>query len=284
MKTIRITGVPEHFNFPWLEVIKEQPFLNEGYELKWIEESKGSGAMNQAIREGETDLAIILTESFITDKAAGNSGKIVGMHVESPLVWGIHVSKNSNLFQLEDVTLPEFLISRFGSGSHLMAFLLAKREIWDQTQLDFTVINNLAGAIESFEQTNNKLFLWEKYTTKPLVDKGLFRRIGEIPTPWPCFAIVASEHAIKTDLSIILKIRDKVYQKSAFLKTNSETINKISKAYHIQVADIEAWFAQTRWATNSHIAEEKIIEAIKILTELNLIKENLNPKTLFLQE
>lgn len=284
MKTIRITGVPEHFNFPWLEVIKEQPFRQEGYELKWIEESKGSGAMNQAIREGETDLAVILTESFITDKAAGNPGKIIGMHVESPLVWGIHVSKKSELYHLEDVSQPEFLISRYGSGSHLMAFLLAKREKWNREKLDFTVINNLAGAKETFEQLSNKLFLWEKFTTKPLVDKGLFRRIGEIPTPWPCFAIVASSEILKNDLEIILKTRDKVYEKSAALKIDPDTVSKISKAYEIEQADIESWYAQTRWATSSKIKDEKINEAIEILTELNLIKGNLNPETIFLHE
>ncbi len=284
MKTIRITGVPEHFNYPWLEVIKEQPFLSEGYELEWIEEPKGSGPMNQAIRKDETELALILTESFITDKAAGNPGKIIGMHVESPLVWGIHVSSKSELYHLEDVTLPEFLISRFGSGSHLMAFLLAKREGWKQEQLDFAVINDLAGAKETFEQLSNSLFLWEKFTTKPLVDIGLFRRIGEIPTPWPCFAIVASAQSLKNNLEIILKIREKVYEKSAYLITNPETVSHICKAYHIEKADIESWYAQTRWATSSKIEDEKIIEAIQILTELNLIKDPLNPESLFLQE
>jgi len=92
MQKIRIMGVPEHFNYPWLQVIKQQPFLDEGVELLWQEESRGSGAMNKALREGITEIALVLTESFIKDRNEGNPSKIIGLHIASPLNWGIHLS------------------------------------------------------------------------------------------------------------------------------------------------------------------------------------------------
>jgi len=92
MDTIKIAGVPEHFNFPWTETVKEQPFKEEGILLEWTDEPRGSGAMNQSLRDGQADMAVVLTESFIKDKVAGNPGKIIGYHIQSHLIWGIHVS------------------------------------------------------------------------------------------------------------------------------------------------------------------------------------------------
>jgi hypothetical protein len=44
------------------------------------------------LRDGETDIAVILTEGIVKDIVAGNPSKIVQVYVESPLIWGIHVA------------------------------------------------------------------------------------------------------------------------------------------------------------------------------------------------
>ena len=111
MKSLRITGVPEHFNLPWRRVIDKQPFLSEGVELIWIDESRGSGQMNQALRNDETDLALILTESFIQDFQKGNPSKMIGYHIKSPLIWGVHVGGKSSINQISDIQSPHFYIS-----------------------------------------------------------------------------------------------------------------------------------------------------------------------------
>jgi hypothetical protein len=43
------------------------------------------------LRDGETDIAVILTEGIVKD-IAGNQVK-VQVYVESPLIWGIHVAQ-----------------------------------------------------------------------------------------------------------------------------------------------------------------------------------------------
>ncbi|MEP1085235.1 MAG: ABC transporter substrate-binding protein, partial [Algoriphagus sp.] len=65
MKTLRITGVPEHFNFPWKKIIAQQPFEKNGILLQWTDESRGSGQMNKDLREDKTDIALVLTESYL---------------------------------------------------------------------------------------------------------------------------------------------------------------------------------------------------------------------------
>lgn len=279
MEKIKIVGVPEHFNFPWIEVVNSQPFQVEGVILEWKDEPKGSGAMNKDLREGKVDIAIILTESFIKDKIEGNPARIIGWHIKSPLIWGIHISANARENNLDEVRNSPFLISRFGSGSHLMAFLLSEREGWDSKKLKFEVVGDLEGAKEAFKTQEPKIFLWEKFTTKPLVDQGLFKRIGEIPTPWPCFVIVATDKILNQKKDIVKKLRDLVYLKSKDLMKNDDHLPSISSKYHIQLEDIKAWKKQTEWCTENKIEAQKLEDAAKILHTLGLIPQaSIKPK------
>ena len=274
MEKIRITGVPEHFNFPWQQLVKEQPFLDDQVQLVWENEPRGSGAMNRAIRDEHTDLAIILTESFLKDKVEGNPGKIIGYHVKSPLVWGIHVPAACGIQFVRELKNIPFLISRMGSGSHLMAHLLAKNEGWTSQDLEFEIIGNLDGAIKSFSKNNAKAFLWEKYTTKPLVDKGLFRRIGEIPTPWPCFVIVASKHMLRERRDLLQKIQKEIYRiNSNLMEDKQKFVRSISEKYLIGQSDVAEWLTQTNWATEGAVSKHDIDTTLSVMMDIGLINK-----------
>jgi len=274
MEKIIITGVPEHFNFPWLQLVEEQPFFSDHIQLVWENESRGSGAMNRAIREENTDLAIILTESFLKDKIEGNPGKIIGFHVKSPLVWGIHVPAASRLTAIDELKNIPFLVSRIGSGSHLMAHLLAKNEGWDREELDFEIIGNLDGAIKAFKNSSPKAFLWEKYTTQPMVDKGLFRRIGEIPTPWPCFVMVASAQMLQEKGELLAKIRKEIYRINQTVMNDKEKfILPISEKYLLGQAGVTEWITQTNWATDGGLLQDEIDTTLKVMMDIGLINK-----------
>lgn len=273
MHKIRIIGVPEHFNYPWLKIVEEQPFKTYGTLLEWTDEPKGSGAMNKALREGKADVAVILTESFIKDRIEGNPGKIIGYHVQSPLIWGIHLSSQFADISLDELSDVPFAISRYGSGSHLMAFLLAQKMGWDTSRLQFELVGDLEGAKAALEAAVPKIFLWEKYMTKPLVDNGFFHRVGEIPTPWPCFVIVASPDVLKNHSDLIQQLRDSVYKKSTSLLEGGQLPQVLSQKYGILAEDIEAWLSQTEWARHAVISEETLTATMDTLKTLNLIKE-----------
>jgi ABC-type nitrate/sulfonate/bicarbonate transport system substrate-binding protein len=276
MDRVKVIGVPEHFNFPWIELVKEQPLMTREIRLEWVNEPRGSGAMNKAIRENSADIAIVLTESFIKDKIEGNPGKIIGFHVMSPLVWGIYVPVLSKLTELSDIKNTPFLVSRMGSGSHLMTFLLAKQQGWSADSLQFEIIGNLEGARNAFKQNTPSAFLWEKFTTQPLVKAGEFRRIGEIPTPWPCFVMVASARALKEFPQEVKHIRDLVYARNASLKSQAEnTIAKIAAFYGIEKDDISEWFKLTTWATDSQVSSAIVDKAMDVLSDLKLISEKI---------
>ncbi len=276
MKKIRIIGVPEHFNFPWIKTVEKQPLKENGFLLEWTDESKGSGAMNKALREGDVDIAILLTESFIKDKLEGNPGKIIGYHVLSPLTWSIHVPAKARVNSVEELNNAPFLISRYGSGSHLMTFLLAQQNNWNLKDLNFEVVGNMDGAKESFQDQQAKAFLWEKFTTKPLVDQGIFKRVGEIPTPWPCFVMVAHKNILEKYPEEIKVLQNHLYANSKDLSQNPSLSSLISNAYSIQEMDIKAWLNQTEWATNSQMGKTTLEKTMEILFELDLISSKID--------
>jgi ABC-type nitrate/sulfonate/bicarbonate transport system substrate-binding protein len=274
MERITITGVPEHFNLPWRRLVASQPFLDQELELVWVDEPRGSGAMNQAVREGSTELAVILTESFVKDRIAGNTGRMIGYHVVSPLTWGIHVSAKAPLRPLSELKNVPFLVSRMGSGSHLMAYLLAKREGWRMEELEFQVVGDLSGARREFKSSLTKLFLWERYTTQPLVSAGECRRIGEIPTPWPCFAIVASEQARMNHPNVLRQLTETLYAENRRLMVEVDaSISDLQQGYGIRLEDVRDWFAQTKWAEGPQVAADSLVNTMRTLLELGLINQ-----------
>ena len=72
LTTIRLGGVPEHFNLPIHLAIENGAFEKAGIDLQWTTFKGGTGQMTKALREGEVDACILLTEGIIKDIIAGN--------------------------------------------------------------------------------------------------------------------------------------------------------------------------------------------------------------------
>ena len=244
MKTIKIAGVPEHFNLPWHMCIEDGEFEAVGIDLQWTDVPEGTGKMCQMLRDGETDIAVILTEGIIKDIAAGNPSKIVQVYVQSPLIWGIHVAANSNYKTLSDLEHKKVAISRMGSGSHLMSIVNAQNQNWNTENLQFEIVNTIDGAVESLSSGKADYFMWERFMTQPLVDKGIFRRIADCPTPWPCFVIAVRNEVLenhpKADVLITDPPRDGMHQKvvEQILKLSPERIVYVSCNSATQARDI----------------------------------------------
>eukprot|EP00292_Cryptomonas_paramecium_P013533 CAMPEP_0113663460 /NCGR_PEP_ID=MMETSP0038_2-20120614/1153_1 /TAXON_ID=2898 /ORGANISM="Cryptomonas paramecium" /LENGTH=220 /DNA_ID=CAMNT_0000578487 /DNA_START=22 /DNA_END=680 /DNA_ORIENTATION=+ /assembly_acc=CAM_ASM_000170 len=194
MTDIRVGGVPEHFNLPWHIAKGKGLFEAKGLNMTWKDYPGGTGAMIKDLNEGSLDVAVLLTEGIVKDISSGGDSQLVAVYVQSPLVWAILTGSGQSIEKVEDLDNKIWAISRMGSGSHLMAVLLAEQQGWNKENLRFEIVNNLEGAREALREkpeapARANGFLWEKFMTKPLVDQGEFRRVGEIPTPWPCFVV-----------------------------------------------------------------------------------------------
>jgi ABC-type nitrate/sulfonate/bicarbonate transport system substrate-binding protein len=255
MKAIKIAGVPEHFNLPWHLAIESGDFEKENIDLQWTDVPEGTGKMCQMLRDGETDIAVILTEGIVKDIVAGNPSKIVQVYVESPLIWGIHVAAKSNYKTLADLENTKVAISRLGSGSQLMAYVNADNQGWKTDNLQFEIINTIDGAVEALTNGTANYFMWERFMTKPLVDKGIFRRIADCPTPWPCFVIAVREEVLEKNPAVISKILAIINQTTLEFKDIPSIDKTLASNYHQKIEDIQEWLSLTQWSQKPLAAE-----------------------------
>ena len=275
MKTIKIAGVPEHFNLPWHMCIEDGEFEAVGIDLQWIDVPEGTGKMCQMLRDGETDIAVILTEGIIKDIAAGNPSKIVQVYVQSPLIWGIHVAANSNYKTFSDLENKKIAISRMGSGSHLMSIVNAQNQNWNTENLQFEIVNTIDGAVESLTSGTADYFMWERFMTQPLVDKGIFRRIADCPTPWPCFVIAVRNEFLAENKSIIALILEIINATTEEFKHIPSIDRTLASRYGQKVEDIQQWLSQTQWSQKN--LDEKTVQIVQNqLFELNIISKKVD--------
>ncbi len=270
MKTIRIAGVPEHFNLPWHLCIENGEFEEAGIDLQWTDVPEGTGKMCQMLRDGETDMAVILSEGIVRDINAGNPSKIVQVYVESPLIWGIHVDARSKYTSLSDLENTKVAISRMGSGSHLMAYVNAKQQGWKTDTLDFEIVNTIDGAVEALSNGKADYFMWEKFMTKPLVDSGIFRSIADCPTPWPCFVIAVHNEILEKHPQSIELVLEIINTTTGEFKDIPSVNRTIANRFHQKTADIDTWLLQTRWS-QKNITPETLNKIQNQLFELSLI-------------
>lgn len=270
MKTIKIAGVPEHFNFPWQVAIENGDFKNENIDLQWSDIPEGTGKMCQMLRDGETDMAVILTEGIIKDINAGNPSKIIQIYVESPLIWGVHVAQKSNYYSIADLENKKAAISRLGSGSQLMTYVNADNQGWNSENLKFEIVNTIDGAVESLTNGESHYFMWEKFMTKPLVDKGIFRKIGDCPTPWPCFVIAVREELLKNDFAIISKILQIINLQTSKFKSIKNIDAVLAENFNQKTKDIQDWLSLTEWS-QSNLSEKTLNKIQNQLFALKII-------------
>ncbi|WP_299116780.1 substrate-binding domain-containing protein [uncultured Winogradskyella sp.] len=273
MKKINIGGVPEHFNLAWYLTLKNGEYKAEDINLRWHDYHGGTGQMCKGLREGDIDLAVILTEGIVKDIIAGNPSKIIQTYTKSPLIWGIHVAEDSKFNTIDDIKGTRAAISRYGSGSHLMAYVNAKNNNWNLDEdLDFSVIKNLDGAVKGLTNGDADYFMWEKFTTKPLVDDGIFRRIGNCPSPWPCFVIAVREEFLKENLEDVKTILEIINSTTSEFKNIPSIDRTIANRYKQELEDVQEWLSLTEWS--QELIDKKTLNKVQDeLFNLNIIPE-----------
>lgn len=270
MKTVKIAGVPEHFNLPWQLCIENGEFEAENIDLQWKDIPEGTGKMCQMLRDGDTDIAVILTEGIIKDIVAGSPCKIVQIYVQSPLIWGIHVAAKSDFHTIKDLKNKKAAISRLGSGSQLMAYVNAHEQGWKTDDLEFEIINTIDGAVEALTNGTADYFMWERFMTKPLVDQGIFRRVGDCPTPWPSFVIAVRDEFLKKNPKTIEKILEIINNTTHDFTQIPDIDKKLADLFNQKPEDIQEWLKLTQWS-QKNITEKAFVKIQNQLFDLGII-------------
>lgn len=274
MRVLRIGGVNEPFNLPWLRAFEENAFAPLGIEVTFTDYAGGTGALVGALETGIIDLATVLTEGGVTAIGRGSRIRLHSAFVASPLRWGIHISAKANQKKVAELKGKKFAISRFGSGSELMAYELANQQGWSLKDSQFVVVGGVDGAVEALPKRKAHIFLWERFLTAPLVKQGIFKRVGEIATPWPSFYTAARPGLLDTDRALIDAIVEIMLGSAAELAADPEsTIDLIVDRYGMSKRDARAWLNGVTWPSSSYVDSDVLTAVIARMAELGRIDE-----------
>jgi ABC-type nitrate/sulfonate/bicarbonate transport system substrate-binding protein len=202
MPSLRVAYIPEHFSTPL--------FLSEKYgyfgdiEVKFVPVIEGTGRLIALLNSGEIDIAIGLTEGFVADIAKGNETyQLVDTYVESPLCWAISTGSNRDeLTEARQLDGKKIGVSRIGSGSYIMSFVLGHKLDFKK-ELTFEPLNNFQNLRQSVNDSTTDAFMWEHFTSKKYYDNGEIKKIGEIYTPWPSWVITVNRKLMKESPGLI---------------------------------------------------------------------------------
>ena len=280
---LTVGGVQEQVNVPWHMALDQGLFDDLGVDVRWDMCPGGTGEMSAGLASGRLDIALVLTEGITAHIAKGGQARIIGTYVATPLIWGIHVDARSKIYDAEALRGQRYGISRMGSGSHLMAFVDAAQRNWPtQDRPKLVKVGGMDGAIKAFEEGQIDGFMWEKFTTKPMVDAGRWRRVDESSGPWPAFVIAARPDAVDKHADDIAAIIERVGKICARLSADPvAAIEAIAERHpELEAQDVRSWLSQTRWVCAPTAGDEELRAAGDALVGVGVLEEAPDPEDL----
>jgi ABC-type nitrate/sulfonate/bicarbonate transport system substrate-binding protein len=151
-----------------------------------------------------------------------------------------------------------------------MAYVNADNQGWKTDNLQFEIVNTIDGAVEALTNGTADYFMWERFMTKPLVDKGIFRRVADCPTPWPCFVIAVRDEVLEKQPKIISKILEIINQTTQEFKDIPSIDKTLASNYNQKIEDIQEWLSLTQWSQKS-LTEKMLNKVQNQLFQLKII-------------
>jgi sulfonate transport system substrate-binding protein len=252
---IKIGGVPEHFNLPWILALEKNKFRSLSVEISWNFYPGGTGAMTQALKTGELDIAILLTEGFIASYYQGLSAKIIHPYIQSPLQWGIYSGIHNELAIHEHTKIA---ISRKGSGSHLMSMLHAQQLGVQLNEEQFVVVHHLEDAIESLKSGHCDYFYWEHWMTLKYVKRAEIHQVGRFSAPWSGFLVVASETCLAKYPEALHAIIEIINTEVRAFIADPNTPSNIAHRFQLNLEESAEWLGNQKWNFHPLISKKEI--------------------------
>lgn len=268
---LRLGGVPEHFNLPW-HLAMESGALDT-VPHTWEDQDGGTGQMLAGMESGDLDLVSILTDGTVAAIAGGLDVTILQVYVSSPLQWGVHVPAQSDIHDEAQLEGLPVAISRFTSGSHLMAFVQAERNGWSLDRSQFVVTGGLEGARASFASGESRNFLWDRYMTQALVDRGEFRRVAIQESPWPSFVIAVRNERLHGRTAEVGAVVDAVVDQATRLHNRPNVTELLLERYDLDLKTATAWLDSTTFAERGAVDQAMLHETLAQLRRAGVTEE-----------
>jgi len=151
-----------------------------------------------------------------------------------------------------------------------MAYVNADNQGWKIDNLEFEVVNTIDGAVDALTSKKADYFMWEKFMTQPLVDKGIFRRVADCPTPWPCFVIAVRNELLQKSPNSIAQILELINRTTQNFKAIPNIDKTLADKYNQKIEAIHQWLDLTQWSQKT--MDENMLNKIQNqLFELKII-------------
>ncbi|RDB25954.1 hypothetical protein Hypma_006642 [Hypsizygus marmoreus] len=271
---LRVGYVREHFSSPLLQFAA----FDEGRTFSLVECPGGTGQLISRLANDEIDVALALTDALISGIANGSKAyKLVGSFVSTPLNWAVITGKDAKFQGIPDLEGTTIGISRPGSGSQTMAYVMALQQGWPTDDLKFQVNNDIRGLINSVNDGSTSAFMWEWFTTKPFVDAGEVRFIGSVPTPWPSWLIAAHPSQDRAPFSevrsFLVGLTKYIREFDSADSRASKNVDYIKAHFGYSADDIEAWLKTVAYPQDCLVIPEKVItDTLSILEKAGVVK------------
>ncbi|KAH0585215.1 hypothetical protein H2248_008464 [Termitomyces sp. 'cryptogamus'] len=271
---LRIGYVREHFSSPLLQFAA----ADGGKTFTLVECPSGTGQLISRLTNDEIDVAIALTDPLISGIANGSKAyKLVGSFVSTPLNWAVIAGRDANFADVSSLKGTTIGISRQGSGSQTMAYVMALQQGWPTNDLKFKINNDIRGLINSVNDGSTSAFMWEWFTTKPFVDAGEVKFIGSVPTPWPSWLIAAHPSPTRAPADEVRRFLEKLTTYVlAFDSTESResaNVEFIKRHFGYPSDDIEAWLKTVAYPKNClQIPQKVITDTLSVLEKAGVVK------------
>ncbi|GAA5902387.1 substrate-binding domain-containing protein [Sporobolomyces salmoneus] len=278
---LRVGYVREHFSSPLLQLAEK----DQSIEL--VECPSGTGQVMSRIKANEIDVAIALTESLLAGIAKKTAEfKLVGTYVTSPLQWAVIVGKDATKYQkLSDLKGEKIGISRIGSGSQVMASVMALNEGWTDADgkvspIDFEVLDTFKALRDGVNNGKAAAFMWERFTTKPYLDE--IRFIDFVPTPWHSWAVVASPSTLESSSplrpvleSFLSNLTTSIRAFDSTEARSKDSVEFVKSTFGYPEEDVRAWFDQVSYPQGEvkEIERAMVEKTFKTLEAAGVLQE-----------
>jgi ABC-type nitrate/sulfonate/bicarbonate transport system substrate-binding protein len=179
--------------------------------------------------------------------------------------WAISTgASRTTINNIADLKSSKIGISRYGSGSYVMGFVLADQQGWlspNTPPFEFVPLNTFAALRDGVNSGEADFFMWEHFTSKKYYDSGEIKRVGEIYTPWSSWKIVASTSSVPADDARLQDLFQKVNQGiKYFLEHQDEAVKYISTELDYSEEDARSWLGTVRFAEDVKGVDPSVVE------------------------
>ena len=163
--------------------------------------------------------------------------------------------------------------------SSVPSAVMAEQRGWPLDELRFELVGDLAGAREALPAGRADCFLWELYTTKPLVDRGEWRRVGVVTTPWPSFVIIAADRVVDERPELLLRLL-RCLDAGLASVPRADAEGFIAQRYELRPEDVSSWRDRTEWRLDWRRPDRYLNPVIGHLVKAGQLEQRVDPMSL----